>query len=159
LREIRVEVPVQVVLKKMPQAEVVREDVIKAADVLARFHPRVTSCRVSVTNPGMRHRQGALFDVHVVLQVPGCGEVGVSRCAAGQPEREHLNVALRRSFAQARRQLQDAVRELRSDVKARAPRDARKVRKLFGYVESEADKGPQASTIVPGVATRPERRR
>lgn len=61
------EVPVQVVLKRVPQAEFVREEVIKAAGVLERFQPRVTSCRVSVTNPGMRHRQGALFDVHVVL--------------------------------------------------------------------------------------------
>ena len=190
------EVPVQVVLKRVPQAEVVREEVIRAAGVLERFHPRVTSCRVSVTNPGMRHRQGALFDVRVVLQVPGHGEVVVSRCAAGQPEREHLNVALRRAFAQARRQLQDTVRELRGDVKARSLRDVGKVSKLFGaggygiiettagreicfhrnavaggkfkalkigaqvrYVESEGEKGPQASTVLPSAGNRLVRRR
>lgn len=116
------EVPVQIVLKKVPQADAVREEVIKAAGVLERFHPRVTSCRVGVTNPGTRHRQGALFDVRVVLQVPGHGEVVVSRCAADQHEREHLNVALRRAFAQARRQLQDTAQELRGDVKARSQR-------------------------------------
>ena len=76
------EVTVQVVLKRVPQAEVVREEVIRAAGVLERFHPRVTSCRDSGANPGMRHRQGALFDVLVVLQAPGHGEVVVSRCAA-----------------------------------------------------------------------------
>jgi cold shock CspA family protein len=126
------EVPVQIVLKKVPQAGVVREEVMKAAGVLERFHPRVTSCRVGVTNPSMRHRQGGLFDVRVVLQVPGHGEVVVSRYAEDQPEREHLNVALRKAFAQARRQLQDTVRELRGDVKSRASPDIAKVSKLFG---------------------------
>lgn len=126
------EVPVQIVLKKVPQPSVVREEVLKAAGVLQRFHPRVTSCRVGVTNPGMRHRQGGIFDVRVVLQVPAHGEIVVSRCAADQPEREHLNVALRKAFAQARRQLQDTVRELRGDVKSRASRVIGKVSKLFG---------------------------
>lgn len=118
------EVPVQIVLKKVPQPNAVREEVMKAANVLERFHSRITSCRVSVTNPDARHREGGLFDVHVVLKIPGHGELVVSRHAGDQPEREHLNVALRKAFAQARRRLQDSVREMRGDVKARAPREA-----------------------------------
>ena len=189
------EVPVHVVLKKVPQASAVREEVIKAAGVLERFHPRVTACRVGVTNPDTRHRRGGHFDVHVVLQVPGHGDVVISRRAEDQPEREHLNVALRKAFAQARRRLQDTVRELRGDVKARAERDVGKVSKLFGrngygiietndgreiyfhrnsvaegkfrglkigaqvrFVETEGEKGPQASTVVPAGAKRLIRR-
>jgi len=190
------EVPIQIVLKKIPQPAAVREEVMKAAGVLERFHPRVTSCRVGVTNPDTRHRQGGLFDVHVVLQVPGRRDIVISRRAEDQPEREHLNVALRKAFAQARRQLQDTVRELRGDVKARASRDMGKVSKLFdrsGYgiietddgreiyfhrnsvaegkfrglkigahvrfVETEGEKGPQASTVVPMETKRTARKR
>jgi cold shock CspA family protein len=180
------QVPVQVVLNKVPQAAAVREEVLKAASVLERFHPRVTACRVGISNPEARHRQGGLFDVNVVLRVPGHREIVVSRRAGDQPEREHLNVALRKAFAQARRRLQDTVRELRGDVKAKAEREAGKVAKLFArsgygiietgdgreiyfhrnsvadgkfrllkvgahvrFVETEGEKGPQASTVVP----------
>ena len=189
------EVPVQIVLKKVPQASTVREEVIKAAGVLEKFHPRVTACRVGVTNSGTRRRNGGLFDVHVVLQVPGHGHVVISRRAEDQPEREHLNVALRKAFAQARRRLQDTVRELRGDVKARAEREIGRVSKLFGrsgygivesndgreiyfhrnsvaegtfrglkigaqvrFVETEGEKGPQASTVVPVGAKRLKQR-
>lgn len=180
------EVPVQVVLKKVPQPNAVREDVLKAASALERFHHRITACRVAITNPGARHREGGLFDVHIVLQVPGHGEVVISRRAADQPGHEHLSVSLRKAFAQARRRLQDTVREMRGDVKARTSRDMGQVRKLFGrsgygiietddgreiyfhrnsvaegkfrevkigahvrFVETDGEKGPQASTVVP----------
>lgn len=116
-------VPVQIVLKKVPKAGVVRDEVMKAAGALERFHPRVTACRVGVTNPGTRHRQGGLFNVNVALQVPGYGDIVISRRAEDQPEREHLSVALRKAFAQARRRLQDTAREMRGEVKAHAPRE------------------------------------
>lgn len=109
--------PVHVVLKNIPQPAAVRKDVIEAARVLERFHKRVTACRVAITNPDTRHREGGLFDVHVVVSVPGRKEIVVSRRAEDQPEREHLSVALRKAFAQARRRLQDTAREMRGDVK------------------------------------------
>jgi ribosome-associated translation inhibitor RaiA len=142
-------VPVQIVLKKVPQPNAVREEVMKAANVLERFHRRITSCRVAVTNPDARHREGGLFDVHIVLKVPGQGELVVSRRAEDQPEHEHLNVALRKAFAQARRRLQDSARELRGDVKARAH---------LRFVEKEGEQGPQASTVVPADTKRATRR-
>lgn len=111
------QVPVQIVLKKVPQPATARAEILKAAGALERFHDRVTSCRVSVTNPDTRHRTGGLFDVHVVVSVPGHQDIVVSRRAEDQPEREHLTVSLRKAFAQARRRLQDTAREMRGDVK------------------------------------------
>jgi hypothetical protein len=111
------QVPIQVVLKKVPQPSAARAEIEKAASALERFHGRVTGCRVSVTNPDTRHRAGGLFDVHVVVSVPGHADIIVSRRAEDQPEREHLAVSLRKAFAQARRRLQDTVREMRGDVK------------------------------------------
>ncbi len=114
------QLPIQVVLKDVLQPAAVQEEVIRAADAMERFHDRITSCRVAVTNPDARHRSGGLFDVHISLRVPGHGDIEVSRRAADRAEREHLNVALRKAFAQARRQLQDIAREKRGDVKTRA---------------------------------------
>ncbi len=121
------QVPVQVVLKDVAQAAAVREEVVKAAGALQRFHGRMTACRVSVTNPDLRHRTGSLFDVHVVLSVPGHADIVIRRRAQDQKEREHISVSLRKAFAQARRRLQDTAREMRGDVKtsrarSRAPR-------------------------------------
>jgi len=111
------QVPVQVVLKKVPQPAAAREEIRKAAVALERFHGRVTNCRVSVTNPDTRHHTGGLFDVHLVVSVPGHADIVVSRRAEDQPEREHLSVSLRKAFAQARRRLQDTARQMRGDVK------------------------------------------
>lgn len=111
------QVPVQVVLKKVPQPAAAREEILKAASALERFHGRVTGCRVSVTNPDTRHRTGGLFDVHVAVSLPGHADIIVSRRAEDQPECEHLAVSLRKAFAQARRRLQDTVRQMRGDVK------------------------------------------
>lgn len=114
------QVPMRIVLKNVPKPDEVRAQVREAAAVLERFHGRITSCRVSVTNPGSRHASGGHYDVHVVLRVPACDEIVISRPAGDHPEREHLRASLRKAFAQARRRLQDTARELRGDIKARA---------------------------------------
>jgi len=126
------QVPVQIVTKKVPDPAAVRREVLNAAGVMERFHDRITSCRVAVTNPDARHRTGGLYDVHISMRVPGHQDIEVSRRAEDRPEREHLSVALRKAFAQARRQLQDAARQLRGDVKAHAQQDLGRVAKLFG---------------------------
>ena len=109
--------PIQIVLKGVPDGAAVRSLVLEAASAIERYYDRVTSCRVSITNPDARHRKGSQYEVHLSMLLPGRKEVTVSRRANGQLEREHLRVALREAFAQARRQLQDAARKLRGDTK------------------------------------------
>ena len=65
------QVPLRVVLDGVERPEEVRALVREAASVLERFHGRITSCRVAVSNPDIRHRKGGLYDVHVLLRVPG----------------------------------------------------------------------------------------
>ena len=116
------QVPVQIVLKSVPQPVLARAEILKAAGTLERFHGRITSCRVAVSKPDARHRQGGIFDVHIRLRVPGHSDIEVTKRVEGHPEDEHLAVAVRNAFAQARRQLQDVAREKRGDVKTRARR-------------------------------------
>lgn len=139
------QVPIRTVLKDIPNPTDVRAQVLKAAEVLERFHDRITACRVAVTNPDTRHRSGGLYDVHVILRVPGHDDIAVSRRAGDQGEREHLPAALRKAFAQVRRRLQDTVREMRNDVKTHVPAQAAgRVAKLFarsGYGIIADDEG------------------
>ncbi len=116
------QVPVQIALSKVPRPILARAEVLKAAGALERFHTRITSCRVAVSGPDTRHRQGGVFDVHIRLRVPGHTDIEVTNRAQGRPEQEHLAVALREAFAQARRQLQDVARQKRGEVKTRARR-------------------------------------
>ncbi len=190
------QVPTRIVLKGVPEPAKARERVQAAAATLERFHGRITACQVAVSNPDLRHVTGGLYNVHIVLRVPGHGDIVVSRRAADQREREHLDVALRKAFAQARRRVQDVAREMRGDVKLHDhPRAAGRVTKLFNrsgygiiedaegrevyfhqnsvlnggfrrlevgapvrFVESDGDKGPQASTVIPEPARRASRR-
>jgi hypothetical protein len=122
------QVPVRAVLRNVPNPAAVRSEVAKAANALERFHERVTGCRVAITNPDKRHQSGGLFDVRLVVSVPGHPDIVISRRAQDQPEREHLSVSLRKAFAQARRRLQDTVREMRGDVKAQVPKALKRVR-------------------------------
>ena len=135
------EVPVHVVLKDVVRPAAVREEVLKAAETLSRYHKRITTCRVAVTNPDARHRSGGLFDVHVVVEVPGHADIVVSRRAEDQKEREHLAVSLRKAFAQSRRLLQDVAREMRGDVKRSRARTASAVPASDAFPKRVARRG------------------
>lgn len=114
------QMPVQIVLKGVPNAAAVRLLVLDAAIAVERYYDRITSCRVAITGPDARHRKGGHYEVHLSMLLPGRKEVTVSRRTSDEPEGEHLRAALRQAFAQGRRQLQDAARKLRGDTKARA---------------------------------------
>jgi hypothetical protein len=114
------QVPIQIVLKSVSDGAAVRQMALGAATAVERHYDRITSCRVAITGPNGRHRNGGHFDVRVSMLLPGRKEVTVSRRTPDEPEREHLKVALHQAFAQVRRQLQESARKLRGDTKARA---------------------------------------
>jgi ribosome-associated translation inhibitor RaiA len=114
--------PLQIVMTDVPASPEMRKTVEEAATALERYYDRITSCRVSIARPDAKHRSGGQFDVHISILLPGRKEITVSRHAADEGEREHLAAAVRGAFAQARRQLQDAVRKMRGDTKAHTKR-------------------------------------
>jgi cold shock CspA family protein len=178
------QVPIHITMDDLPNADQLRGEIEKAAEALERFHDRIISCRVAVTTPDHRHRIGGLYDVHLTLRVPRHGDINISRRVGDKPERMHVGVAVREAFAEARRQLQDLVRDARLDVKTHVTPDHGRVARVFTdrdygfietpdgreiyfhrnslvdakfdqlvpgtevrFVESEGDKGPQASTV------------
>ena len=91
----------------------VRDSVAK----LERFHPRITSCRVAIGQSRMHSTQGRQYEIRIELRVPGHLELVSSR-----HHDEDVYVALRDAFAAITRQLEDAARVQRADVKTREPR-------------------------------------
>jgi len=107
-------VPLQIIVRDIPHSDAldarIREDVAK----LEEFHPRITSCRVTVSELRKHHHQGRHFQVRIDVRVPG------KEIVANRDHDEDVYVALRDAFKAARRQIEDVARLKRGDVKSHA---------------------------------------
>ena len=107
------QVPLQITVRDFPQSEALEARIREKAVKLGEFHPRITSCRVTVEELRKHHQQGRRFQVSLDVRVPG-REIVVNHM-----HDEDVYVALRDAFDAARRQLEDMARAKRGDVKSR----------------------------------------
>ena len=123
--------PVQVTFRHMEPSAPVEARIRDEAAALDRYFSRITSCRVVVEAPG---RRGKGFDVSIDIGVPG-SEIAVNNKPSMhstlvhsetdesekhheiQPDHKDVFIAIRDSFAAARRQLEDYAEKLRGEVK------------------------------------------
>jgi len=80
---------------------------------LEKFYPRMTTCSVVVAAPHRHGQKGQTYDVRVRIDVPG-RTLAVTRDPGIDHAHEEILVAIRDSFDEARRILEDHVR-LHSD--------------------------------------------
>jgi ribosomal subunit interface protein len=136
---VSVQVPMTISYRNVPASAAIEADIHEKAAKLEEFFDRITSARVVVETPHRRHRQGKLFHVRIDLRVPG-RELVVSREPAAHHAYEDVYVAIRDAFDDARRQLQDYVRELRGTVKAHDPPAQGRIARLhpdgYGFIET-----------------------
>ena len=130
------EVPLQITVRDMEHSDAVERRIRTGVDKLARFHPRITSCRVVVEQATKHQQQGRQFSVHVDVRVPGREEIVSTR-----QQHEDIYVALRDAFGSAARQLEEVVRAQRGDVKAHDVPGHGVVRRLvrdegYGFIEA-----------------------
>ncbi len=109
---------------------------------LEHVYDRIERADVIVERPHQHHHQGQRVRVRITLAVPG-PDVIVSHDHSLDAAHENAYVAIRDAFRAARRQLEDRVRELRGDVKARIEPEHGRVSYLdvegeWGYLESGA---------------------
>jgi ribosomal subunit interface protein len=123
-------------MEPSPSVEaVIRERI----DRLARFHDRITSCKVVVKAPHRRGRHGKIFQVRVDVKVPGRTIVS-GRLPEENHAHEDVYVALRDSFDAVQRRLEDVVRTMSGHrVKAHPQRSRGTVSRLvrdegFGFI-------------------------
>ena len=102
------QIPLQITIRDMAHSEALDALIREKVAGLERFHPRITSCRVTVTKSRKHQQQGHQFEVGIDIRVPGRAEI-----VANRQHDEDVYVAFRDAFASLTRQLQDVVREKR----------------------------------------------
>jgi cold shock CspA family protein len=119
------------------------EDVIeKHIAELEQRWGRITACRVVLKGPGLRHRKGGLYDVHIRLALPDGREVNVERTPPADERHADPDFALNNAFKRARRQLQDKLRRTQGQAKHHERAPAATVARLdpsgeFGFLETD----------------------
>lgn len=129
------QVPLQIAMRHMETSAVLEAHIREKAAKLEEFHPRITSCRVTVEELDRHKNQGRHFRVRVDLRVPG------KEIVANRDHDEDVYVALRDAFDAARRQLEETARESRGEVKTHQVEGHGKVARLFrdegyGFIET-----------------------
>lgn len=135
------QVPLDISFQNMEKSEALRAEVERQARRLEKFHDRITSCHVTVTAPQTRHQKGDLFEVGIRVAMPQHKDIIVDKTHGDIPEHEHATVAIKDAFALAQRQIEDAVRKMRGDVKPHEPEDHGRVTKFvvgenYGFIEA-----------------------
>lgn len=109
------QIPLQITIRDMERSDALDTVLREHAAKLEQFHPRITRCRVTVEQLRRHHQQGHHFAVKIELRIPG------REIVASRDHDEDVYIALRDAFDSARRQLEEAAREQRGDVKLHAP--------------------------------------
>jgi len=133
--------PVEITFQHYEPTADIRSAIAKQVERLERFSSRIVACRVVVSGPETRHRSGDLFQVDVRITMPGHKDVIVGKRHGDAAEHEHALVALRHAFDAAVRQVEDAMRDLREEVKQHAAESHGRVAKLiagenYGFIET-----------------------
>jgi ribosome-associated translation inhibitor RaiA len=114
----------QISYEGMKESDSVRAAIAAQVDKLEQIFDRITACRISVTAPSERHRNGGQYQVHIRLVLPEGREVNVDRSPTADERFADLPFAINDAFHRARRQLQDAVREMNDHSMARVAPEA-----------------------------------
>src|SRR5258708_30982485 len=115
--------PLEIAFHNLPPSRRLEADIRARAGKLERLYDRLTACRVSVEAAHQQHQTGNLFEVHIVMTVPG-QELVVSREPHKAKQRHatpDVQTSIRDAFKAAERQLKEFKRRIRGEVK---PHDA-----------------------------------
>lgn len=131
------EVPLKIVFEDFAPSEAVEQKVRENMNKLEHFFSHITSARVVISQPHHRQNKGNLYNVKIFIALPAGGDLIVDKAPGDINAHEDLYVALRDSFNAARRQLQDYVDKIKSNVKTHeAPPHG-----VIASLEAEGDYG------------------
>lgn len=108
--------PVQVTFRDIPGSPAIEDHCLDEVVKLERYYDRITSCQVAIAAPHRQHQTGNLYEIRVLLRVPG-EELVVNRTPAAHDRAEDVYVAIRETFRKVRRVLEDHVRRRRGQTK------------------------------------------
>ncbi len=135
------QVPLEIAFRESEPSEKIRSEIEREAKRLEKFYGRITSCHVTVIAPHTRHQHGDLFTIDIRVAMPQHRDILVNKTHGDVPEHEYAKIAIRDAFAAAQRQIEDAVREMRGQVKPHETQDHGRVAKFvadenYGFIET-----------------------
>jgi cold shock CspA family protein len=134
------ETRVQVSFRNLAHDGGLEADIRRRAAKLEEFCGYITSCHVVLEVPHRHHHTGNLYRVRMYISVPH-RDIEVDHAPAEHEAYKELKVVVRDAFKEARRKLQDYVREVQGHKKEhQAPAHGR-IRELFpdddyGFIET-----------------------
>jgi ribosomal subunit interface protein len=105
------QIPLQITVRHMAHSAALDARIREDATKLGEFYRGIIGCHVVVEEQGQHQQQGRLFNVRIVVSVPG-HELIVNR-----DHDEDVYVALRDAFASLTRRLEDVARRQHGQVK------------------------------------------
>jgi ribosomal subunit interface protein len=108
--------PVQITFRGMEPSPALEARIHELASRLERFSAHIMRCHVVIEAPAQHSEQGALFEIHLDITVPG-HDISIRRAHSAHHSHEDPYVAVRDAFRAARRQLEDYERKRRHEVK------------------------------------------
>jgi len=129
------QIPLQITMRDMDRSDALDTAIQEHAAKLEQFHSRITRCKVTVEQMHKHHQQGKHFAVKIDLRVPG------REIVATRDHDEDVYIAVRDAFDSAKRQLEEAARELRGDVKTHVPALCGRIARMrldegYGFIET-----------------------
>jgi cold shock CspA family protein/ribosome-associated translation inhibitor RaiA len=110
--------PLDIAFHNMPSSEALEAEIRQHVEKIEKRFGRLIGCRVSVEALHQQHQTGNIYEVHVVLSVPG-QDLAVSR-EPHRPKERYANpdvrTSLRDAFKAAERQLEAWKGRKREDI-------------------------------------------
>lgn len=112
--------PVQITFRGIDHSAAIEQCIHDKAARLGKFYDRIMSCRVTVDSPHRHRHKGKLYSIRLDLTIPG-HEIAVTRESQLDQSHEDIYVAIRDTFNEAKRRIQDHARRRQGKVKAHVP--------------------------------------
>jgi ribosomal subunit interface protein len=124
------QLPLQISFLNLPPSPSVEAVVKEKAEKLDRFAEHIMSCHVFIEAPHKHQHKGELYQVRIDITVPD-KEIVATHHSDRNHAHEDVFVAIRDAFNAAKRQLEDYVRQRRSDVKQHDTQPFGRIQKIF----------------------------
>jgi ribosomal subunit interface protein len=100
--------PLQITFRHMASSEAVDEAIREQVKKLEHFYSRIIGCHVIIELPHHHQHQGKIYEVKVILTVPG-KELAVTREHLSSHTHEDVYVAIQDAFDALKKQLETYV--------------------------------------------------
>lgn len=112
-----IKVPLELTFRDIDKTEAIESLIQSKVGKLEKICPELVSCRVVVESPHEHQRTGSPYRVRISMAIPSGPELVVKRESTQGHVHEDLPMVIRNAFDVAHRQLKEAVKQQRGEVK------------------------------------------